>query len=252
MTEAAESFYLRIAERDVLSRSEIADYFIYFLTVEQKRPVASVPEIKRCYEACHLAPLARLPEYLRENSQGGKGKFLKSDGGYKLERSRREELALLLSAPAKIHAAGELRKLQDRLSEGSQKNFLKELIDCFEIGASRAAIVMCWILVLDVLYDFIFAKKLSSFNDALSKHPDKRLRAYIVKSKDDFSEISERNFITLCRSANIITNDVRKILDEKLGIRNSSAHPSAIIINPSKAIEFIEDLISNVVIKFSL
>ncbi|HEX7415192.1 MAG TPA: hypothetical protein VF411_14195, partial [Bacteroidia bacterium] len=68
----------------------------------------------------------------------------------------------------------------------------------------------------------------------------------------DFNEIPENKFIEFCRTAKVISNDIRKILDTKLGIRNTFAHPSNIKVGESKAIEFIEDLISNVIIKFTL
>jgi len=43
---------------------------------------------------------------------------------------------------------------------------------------------------------------------------------------------------------------VRKILDTKLGIRNSYAHPSTVKLPKSKALEFIEDLVNNVILKY--
>uniref|UniRef100_UPI001D01DFE3 hypothetical protein n=1 Tax=Halomonas citrativorans TaxID=2742612 RepID=UPI001D01DFE3 len=73
-----------------------------------------------------------------------------------------------------------------------------------------------------------------------------------LTSVDDFTEIPEGKFIEFCRSAKIITNDVRKILDEKLGTRNSSAHPSGISISELKATEFIQDLVENVVLKYKI
>jgi hypothetical protein len=57
-------------------------------------------------------------------------------------------------------------------------------------------------------------------------------------------------FIELCRAASIISNDVRKILDAKLGIRNSAAHSSRITVGEHKAVEFGIDLINNVILKY--
>lgn len=57
-------------------------------------------------------------------------------------------------------------------------------------------------------------------------------------------------FIEFCRTAKIITNDERKILDEKLDIRNSCSHPNNIKISESKATRFLEDLIDNILIKY--
>ena len=64
--------------------------------------------------------------------------------------------------------------------------------------------------------------------------------------------LKEKDFIEICRSAAIVTNDVKKILDEKLGIRNTAGHPSTVKVHPRKAANFIEDLVENVILKFAL
>jgi hypothetical protein len=89
-----------------------------------------------------------------------------------------------------------------------------------------------------------------NFNNALSKRKDKSIKIKSITKIDDFSEIPEKIFIDIARSAKIISNDVRKILDVKLGIRNSCGHPSGITISEVKATDFIQDLVENVVIKF--
>ena len=162
-------------------------------------------------------------------------------------------MASSLGALASVtQTSAELRKLEAKVPAGAEKGFLKELIDCFEIGANRAAIVMCWILVLDHLYEYVLRHHVSAFNAALSKNTDKRVRVSAVTSRDDFSDIPEGKFIEFLRSAGIVSRDVKKILDEKLGIRNTSAHPSAVAIKSSKVVEFIDDLGENVVLKLSL
>ena len=85
------------------------------------------------------------------------------------------------------------------------------------------------------LYDYIVSdtKRLSDFNSAFSKRTDKHGKLTIAVY-DDFTEMPESVFIEVCRSAKIITNDVRKILDEKLGIRNTCAHPSGVEIHRTK------------------
>ena len=105
---------------------------------------------------------------------------------------------------------------------------------------------MVWLLTIDHLYEYILNGKISDFISALR-------RANISKSihsKDDFGELKESQFIEICKSSGIISNDVRKILDTKLGIRNSFAHPSNIKLPKSKALEFIEDLVENVILKY--
>ena len=73
-----------------------------------------------------------------------------------------------------------------------------------------------------------------------------------VTKCDDFNEMPESKFIEFCRFAGIISNDARKILDQELATRNSSAHPSAITIARRKVLDFVEDLITNVVLKYPI
>ncbi len=54
----------------------------------------------------------------------------------------------------------------------------------------------------------------------------------------------------MLRSAGIITNDVRKILDTQLGFRNTAAHPSTVDVPESKVVGAIEDLVLNVILKY--
>ncbi|OIQ28045.1 MAG: hypothetical protein BM562_13815 [Alphaproteobacteria bacterium MedPE-SWcel] len=142
--------------------------------------------------------------------------------------------------------------MEYKLPDGSAKAFLAETLDCFEAGASRATIVMAWILTVNHLFDYILKHKLNEFNAVLAKNTDRRVKVAAITQRDDFSDIPEGKFIELCRSASIISNDVRKILDQKLGTRNTSAHPSGVKITRSKVIDFVEDLIENVVLKYTL
>lgn len=68
---------------------------------------------------------------------------------------------------------------------------------------------------------------------------------------EDFDDMNEAVFIEVCRSAGLITKDVRKILDEKLGFRNSCAHPSSIHVGDAKVVSFVEDIVENVIVKYS-
>ncbi|TWW02228.1 hypothetical protein FEF09_03495 [Chitinophaga pinensis] len=139
-----------------------------------------------------------------------------------------------------------------KLTNDSEKSFLIDAIKSFEAEAFRAAIVMIWLLTLDHIYEFILNNKLTDFNTELAKVTDKRVKVTIISNKDDFGDIPEGKFIELCRSARIISNDVRKILDEKLGIRNSAAHPSNIVIGKSKALAVIEDLVNILFLNYKL
>jgi hypothetical protein len=60
--------------------------------------------------------------------------------------------------------------------------------------------------------------------------------------------VKERDVIDICSSANVITDGVYKILIEKLGKRNSAAHPSTIHVNQIHAEAFVDELIRNVIL----
>ena len=71
----------------------------------------------------------------------------------------------------------------------------------------------------------------------------------IAKIEDFAEELRESEVIEICNSAGIITKDVHKILAEKLGKRNSAAHPSSVSIGQLQAEAFIDELVKNVVLK---
>jgi len=100
------------------------------------------------------------------------------------------------------------------------------------------------------LQRYIIAHKLTEFNAALPRVVQNgRIKA--VKTIDDFSELKESQFIEICRAANIVSNDVRKILEEKLDFRNTCAHPSNVVVHETKATAAIQDLIDNLVLKYN-
>jgi hypothetical protein len=144
-----------------------------------------------------------------------------------------------------------LEKIVSKVQEDNKRRFLSEAIDCLSIRAKRATVIMTWCAMVNHLYDYILANKLSDFNSALSRRPDFYNRIQ-VSHKDDFSDIKESVFIEVCRSAGVISKDVKKILDEKLGIRNTCAHPSDVEIHDSKVVNFIEDLVDNIITKYKI
>jgi hypothetical protein len=154
--------------------------------------------------------------------------------------------------PFQKETSGTLRSLTGKLLLTPERDFLDEAIKCYEAKAYRAAIIMVWILAMDHLQDFILKHSLEDFNRALAKVNDRRVKVTKVTCKDDFGDIPESKFIELARAAGAISHDVRKILDGKLGIRNSYAHPSSLTLSPVKAAEFITDLTDNVISKHPL
>jgi hypothetical protein len=246
-------FYNSIKDADSAKVGDLIDLFAYYLTEEAGEQAATAKSVDECFRLCSLNVPARTAPHLSESARPEAKKFIKVVGGYKLQRHYCDLLKIRLGIErVAMETSSELRALEAKLAEGPKKQFLSETVDCFEVKAYRAAIIMCWILVLDHLYEFIMKNQQKAFNDELSKVKDKRVKVTEIQVRDDFNDIPEGKFIELLRAAGIVSNDVRKILDEKLGTRNSCAHPSGIQIKRSKAIDFIEDLVENVILKYAI
>lgn len=251
MSKGANRFYNSVDGASELAPRDLVELFVYYLTVEAGESAASAKAVDACFEVCDLPPPKRTAAHLSEGVTSKPQRYVKVDGGYKLQRHRREGISKRLGAErVVVQTSAELRRLEERLSDGPKKAFLKETIDCFEAGANRATVVMCWLLTLDHLYELVITSFLSAFNAELAKVKDRRVKVSMISTKDDFSDIPEGKFIELLRATGVISNDVRKILDAKLGIRNTCAHPSGVTIKRSKVIDFVEDLIENVILKY--
>lgn len=252
MSAGASRFYSSVEGAAGLSQADRVELFVYYLTVELGQDAATTGEVNACFEACGLRVPSRTAAYLSEGAKAKPPRYVKKGKGYALERHRGEEVAKRLGAErVVVQTSVELRSLEQRLSDGPKRDFLRETIDCFEAEANRATVVMAWALAVDHLKDHVLAHRLADFNAALAKETDKRLaKIGSIKVKDDFSDIPEWKLIELLRTAGVISKDVRKILDEKLGTRNSCAHASGVRVKRSKAIEVVEDLVENVVLKY--
>lgn len=227
------------------------DFVCYYLTEIDGRAGVFPKDLQQSFSQIYLKEYGRIAQYLSENTADSKnGKYIKvKSGGYRLERKIFDEIgSVVKNEPTKIQVSTQLADLVTKINNTNEKSFLIEAINCYRVEAYRATIVMVWIITIDHLQNYIFGSKMHEFNAALAKNPDKKINKIV--NYDDFGELKETKFIEISRSAGIISNDVRKILDEKLGIRNSAAHPSGIVFSGHKTTEFILDLISNVVLKY--
>ena len=256
MEEELNAFLAQVPDLKSKKPAELIHYFVYFLIVVKEQPAATVGDVIACFDLARVAKYSNVRTYLSNHSRASGGrrpKFIKVRAGYQLERMHEAELgATLQTGPARAQASDALKALLDELTDRDEKAFLQEAIDCYRIDARRASIVLVWILTLHHLFQYVLKYKLTAFNAELGKVTDKRVKTKSVATVDDFGDIPENILIQLLRSANVISNDVRKILDVKLGIRNTSAHPSAVLISQVKTTDFIIDLIQNVILKYKL
>ncbi|HET6432647.1 hypothetical protein [Dyella sp.] len=252
MTSKLEAFAAQIPDVGQRTKSELVSYFAYYLTVIEGQGDTTATKVDECFAKLRIPPYSNIRALLSAKSKRGKGQsFIRTKTGYHLTREAQTEVQQKLhSGPAKVETSILLRDLLPKISDPTERSFLQEAIDCYEIGARRAAILMTWLLSLSHLYQHVLKHKLSEFNAALVA--DKGVKLSAITNIDDFAEISkEVKLIELLRASKVISNDVRKILDTKLGIRNSAAHPANVSISEVKATDFIIDLIENVVLKYS-
>ena len=250
MINKLEDFVSKIKNFGTTTASKKIDYFVYFFTIYADSIPILAKNIEDCFTTLRIPPYSNISQYLSENSKKKKNKtqkFIKVSSTYHLSRQYVEVIDkdLCFDKP-KIEIENSLRELFTQLTNKSEIEFLEEAIKTFEIGAYRASIIMVWLLTLDHLFEYVLTNRLPDFIVALRRMNNNK----VINTKDDFGDLKESVFIEACRGANIITNDIRKILDAKLGIRNSFAHPSTIMLPKSKALEFIEDLVNNVISKY--
>lgn len=253
MRSEIDRFYASIPPEGKRSQSSLIEFFVYFLCVDSAKDSATPADVETCFRECDLEVPKNVSARLNEGVKSRPAKYLKTQTGYKLQRHSREALSAKLGASTAARTAEvSLRKLESKLTDGPSSKFLAEAIDCLEIGAYRAAIVMGWILTVDHLIAYIVANGLPEFNEVLAKNTDRRVRVSKIENRDDFGDIPEKKLIEFSRSASLISNDVRKVLEQKLDVRNSAAHPSTVSFSRVKAVDFLEDLIENVILKYPL
>lgn len=233
----------------------------YYLRQHKGKVEFSAKDIRDCSQGV-LKPPSQLPQQLELLSKGKKSVLMKGSkrGVYSIAIPGLTEVEAYFSSGTKADAIVDkflaeaipyLKKFISKVGEENKRKFMAEAVSCLGVDARRATIIMTWAGTVDHLYDYIISHKLNDFSNALHSRRDNYARLTIT-NKDDFLDIRESAFIEICRSARIISNDVRKILDEKLGIRNTCAHPSGVEVHPSKVVNFVEDLVDNVILKYTI
>jgi hypothetical protein len=256
-----EEFLAQVPGHRDFSRKSLILLFAYYLRRHAGSTSFGMQDVRECFAQAALRVPTDLGALLKSLSNGRRAPLLRVTGGdYALSAFGAAEVeAVLPAAPVGTAQLGSfldvalphLRRVIGKVTDPQRRDFLAEAIACLGAGARRATVILTWIAALDHMQDYVITHHLVAFNSALAKRTDK-LAKLQISSRDDFSEISEASLIEVCRSAAIITKDVRKILDEKLGFRNSCAHPSSIQIGDSKVVSFIEDLVDNVIAKYPI
>lgn len=246
-----DEFVQTVPSLPQLAHSEKIKLFGWYLHVHDGMHYFKGKDIGRCYDATHLTRPSDFGGYLVNLVKAKQ--LLKNKSGYRLENAVREEFGRKYGRRANSIAVTELlRSLPGTISNLTERDYLDETLRCFVAEAFRASVVMCWNLGFDHLCEFVLADagRLAAFNTQLRKSYPKA-DIHIVSKRDDFTELKESQVLQVCKSSNIITGSLHKVLKQKLERRNIAAHPSGVKTSQPTAEEFIKDLVENVVLKLN-
>lgn len=225
--------------------------FAWFLHTQNGKNRFGTSDIRLAYDKLSLEKPANIAQLLDQLGKKSPKEVLKDGRGYYLAKVVRDEFEMKYAGrPTAIYVDRLLTELPTRIPNLAERSYLDEALVCFRGSAFRASVIMCWNLGFDHLCEFVLDRHLADFNTQLPKtYPKAEISA--IAKKDDFQELKEFQVLQVCKSANVISGSLHKILKEKLERRNIAAHPSGVLTTQPTAEEFIRDLIENVVLKLT-
>ena len=130
----------------------------------------------------------------------------------------------------------------------SYKPYLEEAVRCYASGLYRASILMTWAAVVGHLHEVIAAhqggvKAIEAANLARFGS-SKGYRE--VKKVDDLLYMRESQFLQLGEDAGLYNRNARKLLIERLDLRNLCGHPTGYVPGREETVIFVESLTLNV------
>jgi hypothetical protein len=225
--------------------------FAWFLHVHKGKEIFDNADIRECFSELHIADpnvakyLPRMVEYKD---------LMKVRDGFKLGRTARAELDAKYGTQHSVVQVGRLLSdLPGKIPDLAEKYFLAEAIKCYRIEAYRACVVMTWNLAYSHLLHWILSdpRRLGDFNAATARRYPKKLPIITAAYSDFLEGLKESEVIEICNTANLLNSNIVRILKEKLGKRNTAAHPASVVIVQSQADDVVTDLVNNVVLNLT-
>lgn len=219
----------------------------------RKKPRFATGDINWCYNTLSYKP-SNTTQYLIDME--GRGELLRDRNGYygegKFVAKYDEKYGthtITLTIREKV------KQLINAVPDVAEKDFMKEAEICLLHDAGRATIIMVWNVAFYHLCQFILKHHLATFNAGFQKHYANLWKDAKVKTMvtyDDFLTLKESVVIDICKRDLIITQTQFKILDKRLGERNTAAHPNSAHVGQLQAEAFIEDIVDNVVLALKI
>jgi hypothetical protein len=234
---------------DECASREKIKIFAWWLHNHGGKEVFGSAEIRICFNQLHLAEPPALSTYLTRMTKAKD--LLNQKGQYKLARIIRADLDRKFGIHHSAATVNKiLKELPEKIPDVSESKFLDEALKCYRAEAYRSCIIMTWNLAYSHLLGWILkdANRAAGFNSAISKRYPKKNLTFIRNYNDFLDELKEREVIEICSTGRLVNSNIIKILREKLDRRNTSAHPSTLVVVQSQADDTITDLVNNVVI----
>lgn len=236
-----------------LPHAEKIKLFSWFLHEKRNQQTLRVADIRSCYSELHFDLPGNLARSIDALTEKRPPELLKQQSSYRLHANVRTEFERRFGKPqSNITVEAALASLPGKIADESERQFLEEVLVCYRYRAFRGAIVMAWNLAYDHLVRWILADvgRLSTFNQAIGKRNPKKAHIVIVR-REDFEDLKEDEVIDIAANLPEITANVKRVLKEKLGRRNTYAHPSTLIIAQPQVDDMVTDLVNNVVLRLT-
>jgi hypothetical protein len=207
-------------------------------------------QVLKCYDDLDLQRPSSIGPYLAQLSGGKNPSLLKDKSGYRLAAAIRGKVEAQYGEKQRIVQVTKLlTELPNKVPRLAERAFLEEAIICFKHGAFRASIVMAWNLAYDHLLHWIMADvaRLAAFNANIIVQCPHHKKVTIA-AVTDFEDLKESEVIKIAAGSNVVTKNLKKMLEEKLTRRNLAAHPTELTVTQAQAEDVITDLIHNVVL----
>jgi len=225
----------------------MVEVFAWYLHEVKQKERFQTSDMGPLFDEVHIARPVNISLILNRLCQKTPPRLIKDVKGFRLHQAARKDLSAKL--PQRATAVATTMLLNDllgRVTDPAQKTFLTETLVCFKHHAYRAAVIMAWNLAFSDVLDRILKNHLAAFNAAgAASHHQKKP----IINRVDFEKLKESEVIKIAATAGILGKESVKKLEEKLGKRNTAAHPSTVVVSVATAEEVIFDLVENIVLR---
>ncbi|MBN2663988.1 MAG: tyrosine-type recombinase/integrase [Bacteroidales bacterium] len=139
----------------------------------------------------------------------------------------------------------EIEQIFDSISNLDERDYLRESIACFKVGAMRAGVVFVWASAIRNLQNKCVKIGYKQINEALEKINN---REKPIKKVSDFERLKDKTTLDIANKIGVITKHQKGELDKHLDLRNYCGHPSEYYPETMKVKAYLEDLI-NIIFK---